>query len=173
MTLRVNHFLTGYLYSLLLRKTEACMKLISRRDRERLIEKGRERRSLSTRDKSLPYSLGSPRISPGDSVFLPVVLLRSPDKSTLWLLTDIHEFNHDRAYGLRYTACGAPVISYFSLSELAAIRGKWRRRVVQVRGFRPNKSLRAYASELQANGCIAPQNLPALRGHAPQPLSQS
>ena len=104
MTLRVNHFLTGYLYSLLLRKTEACMKLISRRDRERLIEKGRERRSLSTRDKSLPYSLGSPRISPGDSVFLPVVLLRSPDKSTLWLLTDIHEFNHDRAYGLRYTA---------------------------------------------------------------------
>jgi hypothetical protein len=47
------------------------MKFLHRRDRERLIEKGRERRSLSTRDKNLPYSLGSPRISPGDPVLLP------------------------------------------------------------------------------------------------------
>jgi hypothetical protein len=47
------------------------------------------RRALSTRNKALPGSCGNPVISPGDPAFYPIVLLRSPDKSTIWLLTDL------------------------------------------------------------------------------------
>ena len=149
------------------------MKLISRRDRERLLAKGRERRALSTRNKTLPGSCGNPVISPGDPAFYPVVLLRSPDKNTIWLLTDIHESDQDRVFGLKYAAGGAPAITYFSLAELTRVRGPWGRRVSRVRDFRPNKSLRAYASELQAKGCITPQNLPAFNRQASEPLAQS
>jgi DUF2958 family protein len=130
------------------------MKLISRRDRERLIEKGRRRQALANRNNRY-----DPNLKITDPHFLPTVLLYMPQDRGLWLLTDIHPHNHDRAYGLRYLPGGIPEIGYFSLSELAATH----RGVRRVRAFRPNKSLLRYASELWTTGLISPQNIRVMK----------
>jgi Protein of unknown function (DUF2958) len=126
------------------------MKLLHRRDRERLIEKGRKRQQFACRDGRL-----DPLLTLTDPHLLPIVLLYMPAERSIWLLSDIHPQNHDRAYGLRYLSRGIPEIGYFRLSDLEAMRQGIRR----VRGFRPNKSLLGYASELWTKGRISPQNI--------------
>ena len=148
------------------------MKLIRRRDRERLIKKGKVRHSFTTRNDSLFYGSVLPIVPATAPVLFPIVLLRSPDESALWLLSDIHALNHDRAFGLRHAAGGIPEIGYFSIAELEGLRGAHGGRVRQVRGFRPNKTLTAYAAELWANGRINPLNSRATEAHTPQASSR-
>jgi len=174
----INRFLTNRRYNFLSPGSErACrrnpMKLISRRDHERLLAKGRERHALINRNHSLFYASVLPVVTPTAPVFFPIVLLLSPDKSGLWLLSDIDALNHDRAYGLRYAAGSLPEIGYFSLSELEGLRGARRQRARQIRGFRPNKTLTAYASELWTNGCISPLKQPAATLRMPEASFQS
>jgi Protein of unknown function (DUF2958) len=91
------------------------MKLLHRRDRERLIEKGRRRQYFAYRS-----GRGDPPLPLTDPHLLPTVLLYMPDQGGIWLLSDLHPQNHDRAYGLRYLSRGIPEIGYFSLSEITA-----------------------------------------------------
>jgi Protein of unknown function (DUF2958) len=155
----LNYLLTNRRYPYSLCQKGWSMKFLHRRDRERLIEKGRRRHHFAYRS-----GRGDPPLPLTDPHLLPTVLLYIPNQGGIWLLSDIHPQNHDRAYGLRYLSRGIPEIGYFSLSEITATH----RRVRRVRDFRPNKSLLGYASELWTKGLITPQNIRVTKPRTPE-----
>ncbi len=110
--------------------------LISKTEREELIENGRK--SYLT----------------GDDDFMPVVKLFLPDGAATWLLTEISDEDGDLAYGLCDLGLGSPEIGQVSLSEIDAIRSPNGLRVEKDKSFRAKRSLLEYARLARSEGMI-------------------
>jgi hypothetical protein len=118
------------------------MKLLTARDRARLLANGRLRR-------------GGQRTDPEAVIdFLQVVKLFAPDAGCTWLLTEIDADDPDRAFGLFDLGLGCPELAYVSLAELAAVRGRLGLPVERDLHFMPDKPLSSYAAEARACGGI-------------------
>lgn len=120
------------------------MKLLTARDRDRLLANGRLRRNAEAKDPEAVID------------FLPVVKLFTPDAGFTWLLTEIDPDDPDRAFGLCDLGMGYPELGYVSLSELSSLRGALGLPVERDLHFTPARSLSAYAAEARACGGIRP-----------------
>lgn len=87
------------------------MKLLTDRDRVRLLANGALRREAEHDDPDACID------------FLPVVKLFTPDANCTWLLTEIDPEDTDRAFGLCDLGLGFPELGYVSLTELSTVRG--------------------------------------------------
>jgi hypothetical protein len=86
--------------------------------------------------------------------FHPVVKLFTPDAGCTWLLSEIDPENPDIAFGLCDLGMGCPELGSVSLSEIAALRGKFGLPVERDLNFKAAKSLTAYANESRLLGRI-------------------
>jgi Protein of unknown function (DUF2958) len=116
------------------------MKLLTARDRERLLANGRIRREAEERDPEAMID------------FLPVVKLFTPDAGCTWLLTELDPDDETLAFGLCDLGIGCPELGYVSLEELATVRGRLSLPVERDLYFVADKTLSAYAEEAQARG---------------------
>jgi len=120
------------------------MKLLTERDRQRLLANGALRAALL-------------RDHPEGDVeadFLPVVKLFTPDAGCTWLLSEIDPEDPDIAFGLCDLGMGYPELGNVSLSELASVRGRLGLPIERDLHFAPAKPLSAYAEEARAHGRI-------------------
>lgn len=117
------------------------MKLLTKPIHEQLLRNGRLR--LERIEQELP-----------EIDFLPVVKFFTPDANCTWLLSELDPEDGDTAFGLCDLGLGSPELGYFSLSELASVRGKLGLPVERDRHFYPDKTVSAYAEEARASGCI-------------------
>src|SRR3954468_18170253 len=76
----------------------------------------------------------------------PVVKLFTPDAAATWLLTEIDPADPDRAFGLCDPGLGSPELGFFTLAELAALRGRLGLPVERDRHFVADHPLSAYAA---------------------------
>lgn len=104
--------------------------------RERLLANGRETASGRTRD------------------FYPVVKLFTPDANATWLLSEIDPDEPDHAFGLCDLGHSSPELGYVSLSELAAVRGRFGLPVQIDRHFLARRSISEYAQDARVLGRI-------------------
>lgn len=84
----------------------------------------------------------------------PVVKLFTPDAGATWLLTEIDPDDHDHAFGLCDLGLGATELGWFSLQELATVRGRLGLPVERDLHFRAEKRLSAYARDARLAGRI-------------------
>ncbi len=84
----------------------------------------------------------------------PLVKLFTPDAGASWLRTEIDPDNHDHAFGLCDLGMGMPELGWFSLDELAAVRGRLGLPVERDLSFRADKRLSVYAREARLAGRI-------------------
>ena len=118
------------------------MELLTPEIRERLLANGRIRRDWPMDD--------------AEPDFFPVVKLFTPDAGCTWLLTEIDPDDEDIAFGLCDLGIGFPELGTVSLSELAAIRGRFGLPVERDLGFVARKALLAYADDaVRARGVRA------------------
>ena len=117
------------------------MMLLTAEIREQMLRNGRERLECQLRGESEPD-------------FVPVVKLFTPDAGCTWLLTELDPEYNDLAFGLCDLGMGCPELGYVSLSELTAVRGKLGLPIERDLGFRPAKTLSAYADEARQHGGI-------------------
>ena len=85
---------------------------------------------------------------------LPVVKLFTPDAAATWLLTHIDPAWPDLAFGLCDLGVGCPEIGSISLSEIAALRGRFGLPVERDRHFVARKPLSAYSEDVRRAGAI-------------------
>lgn len=84
----------------------------------------------------------------------PVVKLFTPDAGATWLLTEIDPDDHDHAFGLCDLGLGFPELGWFSLADVASVRGRLGLAVERDLHFRAEKRLSAYAREARLAGRI-------------------
>lgn len=76
----------------------------------------------------------------------PVVKLFTPDGAATWLLASIDPEDTDIAFGLCDLGMGCPELGTVRLSELAAVRGRFRLRIERDRHWQPtDQPISAYA----------------------------
>jgi hypothetical protein len=83
----------------------------------------------------------------------PVVKFFTPDGNATWLISELAE-DGDTLFGLRDLGLGMPEIGYVSLSEIKALRGRFRLPVERDRSFSADKTLAEYADAARAQGYI-------------------
>ncbi len=115
--------------------------LLTAEIREQMLRNGRMRLECQLRGESEPD-------------LVPVVKLFTPDAGCTWLLTELDPEYNDLAFGLCDLGMGCPELGYVSLSELNTVRGKLGLPIERDLGFRPTKTLSAYADEARAHGGI-------------------
>ena len=84
----------------------------------------------------------------------PVIKLFMPDAAATWLLTEIDQDDHDRAFGLCDLGHGFPELGYVSLRALQAMRGRLGLPVQRDLHFKADKPISAYAREARLAGRI-------------------
>jgi hypothetical protein len=84
----------------------------------------------------------------------PVVKLFTPDAQATWLLTEIDPEQPDLAFGLCDLGDGCPELGSVSLSELAALRGRFGLPVEVDRHFLARMPLSEYADRARLIGRI-------------------
>ena len=117
------------------------MMLLTAEIRERMLRNGRDRLEAQLRGESEPD-------------FEPAVKLFTPDAGCTWLLTELDPEYNDIAFGLCDLGMGCPELGYVSMSELTTVRGKLGLPIERDLGFRPTKTLSAYAEEAREHGGI-------------------
>ena len=104
------------------------MKLLTKKQRERLLANGRK---MAERDIS--------------GEVWPVVKLFTPDAGATWLLAWLDHTDTDVAWGLCDLGVGCPEIGTVMLSEIEAVRGRLGMPVERDLHFKADKSLLDYA----------------------------
>ena len=117
------------------------MMLLTAEIREQMLRNGRMRLECQLRGESEPD-------------FVPVVKLFTPDAHCTWLLTELEPEEPDIAFGLCDLGMGFPELGSVSLTELASVRGPLNLPIERDLGFRPTKTLSAYADEAREHGGI-------------------
>jgi hypothetical protein len=117
------------------------MELLTPEIREQLLRNGRIRLECQLRGEDEPD-------------FVPVVKLFTPDAGCTWLLTELEPEEPDIAFGLCDLGMGFPELGSVSLTELASVRGRLSLPIERDLGFRPTKTLSAYADEARTHGGI-------------------
>lgn len=77
----------------------------------------------------------------------PVIKLFTPDAAATWLLSEIDPDDPDIAFGLCDLGLGFPELGRVSLTEIRAVRGRFKLPVERDLGFSADKTLSAYAEE--------------------------
>ena len=78
---------------------------------------------------------------------MPVIKLFTPDAAATWLLSEIDPEEPDIAFGLCDLGLGFPELGRVSLTEIRAVRGRFKLPVERDLGFSADKTLSAYAEE--------------------------
>lgn len=118
------------------------MKLLTDRDRVRLLANGALRREAERDDPDTCID------------FLPVVKLFTPDAGCTWLLTEIDPDDTDRAFGLCDLGMGFPELGYLSLRELSSLRGPLNLPVERDLHFAARHRLSVYSEAARDRGLI-------------------
>ena len=108
------------------------MKLLTKRQREKLLDNGRNR----------------------DQDHLPVVKFFDPSGAATWLFTELHPEDGDTLFGLADLGCGMPELGYFSLAEIASVRGPFGLGIERDLYFEAKYPLSVYAVAARAEGKI-------------------
>jgi hypothetical protein len=94
------------------------------------------------------------RTTPGSDP-APVVKLFTPDAGATWLLTELDPEEPDIAFGLCDLGLGEPELGSVSISELAALRGRFGLAVERDLWFQSDEPLSVHADRARQNGRIA------------------
>lgn len=111
--------------------------LVTKAQRERLLQNGRRSRDLAAGQD--PW---------------PVVKLFTPDAHATWLLAELDPDDSDLAFGLCDLGNGCPELGYVRLSELVRIRGRFGLPVERDRFFEAHGPISAYAEVARDKGRI-------------------
>lgn len=84
----------------------------------------------------------------------PVVKLFTPDAACTWILSELDPDDPDQAFGLADLGMGCPELGYVSLSEIAAVRGKFGLPVERDRYYRSDKRMSELAAQARELGRI-------------------
>ena len=107
------------------------MKLLTKKQRERLLKNGRNR------DRDHP----------------PAVKFFNPCGAATWLFSELDE-DGDTLFGLADLGFGTPELGYSSLQEIAAIRVRFGLGIERDRHFQPKHPLSVYTQAARAAGHI-------------------
>lgn len=90
-----------------------------------------------------------------DIDYMPVVKLFTPDANATWLLSEVEPDNPDIAFGLCDLGLGCPELGSVSISDIKAIRGRYRLPVERDLHFTPRATLSEYAARARERGGIS------------------
>lgn len=127
----------------LLRVLTGAPGILTERDRQRMLENGRQRRLLAGKEDT-----------EAQPDFIPVVKLFTPDANCVWLLTDLDFENPDIAWGLCDLGMGWPELAHVRISEIGSIRGPGGQPVKRDPHFRSDVPISNYAEDARARGRI-------------------
>ncbi len=122
------------------------MKLLTKEQRERLLENGREQRQVKG--------------TKAEKDFCPVVKLFNPAGAATWLLTEIDPEDDDVAWGLCDLGMGFPEFGTVSLSELESFIGRAGLRIERDRYFEAKAPISRYIEAANEAGHIVEQVTP-------------
>jgi len=116
------------------------MMLLTKAQREQLLENGRRQAAVKGTEKEID--------------FLPVVKLFNPCGAGTWLLTELEPDDPDIAWGLCDLGMGSPEFGTVSLTELASVKLRFGLGIERDLHFTATKPISAYIEEASKLGYL-------------------